>query len=374
MFKLKSEEGMARVGVLKTAHGRVDTPSFKAVATKGAVKPITPEDLHEMGAQEIISNALLLSLKPGLEVIEAHGGLHKFIGWDGTIFTDCGGFQVLSFEKSFHEKTTDEGLVFRSPFDGTRHMLTPGKLIEIQNRLSSDVAMALDHMPLYGCTKQEAAESLRHTHTWMAECRKLHSNPKQLLFGIAQGSVYPDLRKKSIKFIDSLDFDGIAYGGLAVGEPKDKMYKMIKLSTENCSPDKVHYVMGVGNPIDIVECINLGVDSFDSVFPTRNARHGQIFTRKGPINIRNGIFRKDYTPLDEDCSCKVCKTYTKSYIHHLHRTGEPLGMRLASYHNLYFIQELLRDIRKSIKNQEFGSFRKEFLKNYHLKNGKKPQK
>lgn len=367
MFKLKYTDGMARVGVLKTAHGKVDTPSFKAVATKGAVKPITPEDLHEMGAQEIISNALLLSLKPGLEVIKAHGGLHNFIGWDGTIFTDCGGFQVLSMEDSFHEKTTDEGLVFRSPFDGSRHNLTPKRLIEIQESLGSDIAMALDHMPLYGCTKAEAAESLRHTHKWMAECKELHTRKDQLLFGIAQGSVYPDLRKKSIKYIDSLDFDGIAYGGLAVGEPKDKMYRMIKLSTENCSADKVHYVMGVGNPIDLIECINLGVDSFDSVFPTRNARHGQIFTRQGPINIRNGIFKNNYSPLTAECSCKVCKTHTKAYIHHLHRMGEPLGMRLAAYHNLYFIQELLRDVRKAIKQGEWTRFRKDFVKHYKLK-------
>jgi queuine tRNA-ribosyltransferase len=210
---------------------------------------------------------------------------------------------------------------------------------------------------------------VRHTHMWMAECLKLHNNPKQLLFGIAQGSVYPDLRKKSIQYIDSLDFDGIAYGGLAVGEPKDKMYRMIKLSTENCTADKPHYLMGVGNPIDLVECINLGVDSFDSVFPTRNARHGQIFTRKGPINIRNGKLNHDYSALDEDCKCIVCKRHTKAYMHHLHRTSEPLGYRLATYHNLFFIQELLREIRKAIKNQEFASFRKNFVKEYKLKNG-----
>jgi queuine tRNA-ribosyltransferase len=372
MFKLKATEGMARVGVLKTGHGRVDTPSFKAVATKGAVKLITPEELHEMGAQEIISNAFILSLRPGLEVIEAHGGLHKFIGWDGTIFTDCGGFQVLSLEENFHQKTTDEGLEFKSPFDGIKHVLTPTKIMDIQNRLDSDIAMALDHMPLYGCTKEEAAESVRHTNNWMAECLKLHNNKKQLLFGIAQGSVYPNLRKKSIKYIDSLDFDGIAYGGLAVGEPKDKMLKMIKLSTENCTPDKPHYLMGVGNPIDLVECINLGVDSFDSVFPTRNARHGQLFTRDGPINIRNGKFRHDYGPIDTNCKCVVCSKYTRSYMHHLHRTGEPLGLRLASYHNLFFIQQLLKDIRKAISQQGFGEFRKEFLKKYHLKNGPKP--
>ena len=367
MFTIKAEDNKARTAVLNTAHGKVETPNFKAVATKGAVKLITPEDLKEMGAQEIISNAFILFLRPGLEVIEAHHGLHKFMNWDRTIFTDCGGFQVHSLEHDFHLNTTDKGIQFRSPFDGIKHLLTPKKLIEIQERITSDVAMALDHMPLYGCTKKEAIISLKHTHEWMEECKKLHNNPKQLLFGIAQGSVYPDLRKKSVRYIDSLDFDGIAFGGLAIGEPKDKMYDMINISVNNCKKEKPRYVMGIGSPEDILKCIRLGVDTFDSVFPTRNARHGNIFTHNGPVNIENSPYKKDYSKLDQDCNCKVCKKFTKSYMHHLFRTREPLGLRLASYHNLFFIQDMLKQARKAIKNNEFKDFKNNFLKKY--KNG-----
>jgi len=365
MFKLRSEQGLARTGVLETAHGRVETPNFKAVATKGAVKYIEPDDLKEMGASSVISNAFILSLRPGLEIIEDHGGLHKFMDWDQTIFTDCGGFQVFSMENDFHLKTSDKGIEFKSPFDGKLQRLTPETVMDIQNRLGSDVAMALDHMPLYGCSKEDAIESIKHTHVWMEQCKNIHNNDKQLLFGIAQGSIYPELRKKSIKFIDSLDFDGIAYGGLAIGEPKDKMFDMIKLSTENCSKEKMHYAMGIGSPNDLLKCIELGVDTFDSVFPTRNARHGCIFTRDGSINIENSEFKNDYNPLDNNCSCKVCKRYTRSYLRHLIRTKEPLGYRLASYHNLYFIQEMMRDVRKAINNNEFDSFKKDFLEKWN---------
>ena len=364
MFTIKAEDNQARTGVLKTAHGKVETPSFMPVATKAAVKLITTHDLEEMGAQSLISNAFILYLRPGLEIIEEHKGLHNFMHWHNTIFTDCGGFQVLSMEQDFHLKTHDKGIEFKSPFDGTKHSLTPEKTMEIENRLGSDVAMALDHMPLYGCTREQAIDSLKHTHKWMEECKKLHDNDKQLLFGIAQGSIYPDLRKLSIKFIDKLDFDGIAYGGLAVGEPKEKMYEMIKISSENCSKEKPHYLMGVGSPEDLLKCITLGIDTFDSVFPTRNARHAQIFTHNGPINIDNSRFKNDYSALDEECKCQVCKKHTKSYISHLFKTGEPLGLRLASYHNLYFIQDLMKNTRKSINNSEFEDFKKEFLDNY----------
>jgi queuine tRNA-ribosyltransferase len=369
MFNIKAEDGNARTGRIKTAHGYVDTPNFKAVATKGAVKLITTEELKEMGSQEIICNAFILSLRPGLKIIEQHGGLHKFMDWDRTIFTDCGGFQVFSLEQDFHLGITDKGISFRSPFDGTKHLLTPEKTIEIQKSLGSDAAMALDHMPLAGCTREEAILSLKHTHKWMEECRKLHTGGKQLIFGISQGSVFPDLRKKSVRFIDSLDFDGIAFGGLAIGEPKEKMYEMINISVKNCSNDKPRYLMGVGSPEDILKCVSLGVDTFDSVFPTRNARHGQIFTHKGPINIDNACFRDDLSGLDEGCKCKVCRKHTKSYLYHLFKTREPLGLRLASYHNLYFIQDLLKSAKKAINNNEYRDFMKEFLKDY--KNGAK---
>jgi len=368
MFNIRSEDGEARTGILETAHGRVQTPSFKAVATKGAVKLITTDDLREMGAQAVISNAFILSLKPGLDIIEEHGGLHKFMDWDRTIFTDCGGFQVLSMEHDYHLKTTMKGIEFRSPFDGTKHLLNPEKTLDIESRLGSDVAMALDHMPLFGCTKEDAIESLKHTHRWMEECKKIHENKndnnKQLLFGICQGSVFPDLRKKSIQFIDSLDFDGIAFGGLAVGEPKDKMYDMIRICADNCSKEKPHYVMGVGSPPDLIRCISMGVDTFDSIYPTRNGRHAHLFTRDGPVNIDNAPYKEDYGPIDENCKCDVCKKHTRAYINHLFNTKEPLAKRLGSYHNLFFIQQLLKDIRKAINAGEFGQFKKDFLESY----------
>lgn len=367
MFRIKAESDGARTGVIKTAHGNIETPNFKAVATKGAVKMITTDELKEMGAQEVISNAFILYLRPGLEIIEAHGGLHKFMDWDRAIFTDCGGFQVLSMEKEFHVKTTMRGIEFKSPFDGTNHILNPEKLMEIQNRLGSDVAMALDDMPLYGCTRDRAIESLKNTNRWMEECIRLHNNRKQLLYGIAQGSFFPDLRKKAVKSIDSLDFDGIAFGGLAIGEPKDKMYDMIKIASANCSREKPRYVMGVGSPADIIRCIDLGIDTFDSVWPTRNARHGHIFTHDGPMNIENSRFRKDYSKFDEECRCKVCRKHTKSYMSHLFKTREPLGLRLASYHNLFFMYEMLKNARKAIKNDEFSDFKKEFLRRYDKK-------
>ena len=365
MFRICSVDGMARTGFLTTAHGKVTTPSFKAVATKGAVKPLTPDDLLAMGAESIISNAFILSQRPGLEVIEEHGGLHRFMGWDKTIFTDCGGFQVLSLEQDFCMGISSEGIEFRSPFDGSRQLLTPARTMEIEKRIGSDVAMALDHMPTYGCTREEAIESIKNTHSWMEECRRIHDADGQLLFGIAQGSIYPDLRKESVKFIDSLGFDGIAFGGLAVGEPKDKMFEMIRISSENCSQDVPRYVMGLGSPVDILEAISLGIDTFDSVFPTRNARHANLFTRDGPINIDNARFREDVGKIDEGCTCPVCARWTRSYISHLFRTREPLAMRLASHHNLHFIQQMLKDARKAIASSEFMSFKEGFQKRYN---------
>ena len=374
MFDLKATENNARLGQLKTAHGIVDTPSFMAVGTKGAVKLITTSELEDMGAQAMISNAFILYLRPGLEVIKAHGGLHKFMHWHNTSFTDCGGFQVLSLGEEMNNKDnfllgkSINGIKFKSPFDGTKHLLNPETVMEIEHALGSDVAMALDDMPLYGCTYDQAVESLKNTHTWMKDCKRIHDDKyseKQLLFGIAQGSVFPDLRLKSIKYIDSLDFDGIAFGGLCIGEPKEKMHEMVKLSTENCSKEKPRYLMGVGSPEDLLECISLGVDIFDSVFPTRNARHGYLFTSKGDIkDITKAQYREDYTPLDENCKCDVCKKHTKSYMHHLFKTKEPLGLRLASYHNLFFIQDLLKSVRKAISNNEFTDFKKDFLINY----------
>ncbi len=374
MFKITEESGNARCGVLQTGHGRVETPNFKPVATKGAVKLISSDDLHEMGVQELISNAFILYMRPGLDVIEAHGGLHKFMDWDRTIFTDCGGFQVMSLEEDFHVKTSDKGIQFKSPFDGTMQKLDPEKTMEIESRLGSDVAMALDHMPLCGCSRADAIESMKRTHGWMEQCKRIHDriskegnavNPKQLLFGIAQGSTFPDLRKKSVSFVDSLGFDGIAFGGLAIGEPPEKMFKMIKIGCENTKPETPRYVMGVGSPEYILRSVEMGVDTFDSVYPTRNARHAMLFTRKGPINIDNGGFRTDYGPIDPECDCFVCKRHTRAYICHLLRTREPLGLRLASYHNVYWLQKMMKDARAAIAKDEYSDFMRNFLERYN---------
>ena len=371
MFEIKHEDGLARSGILSTPHGKVEMPNFKPVATKAAVKYISTQELEEMGTSSIISNAFILYLRPGLEIIRNHGGLHRFMNWNKTIFTDNGGFQVFSLEKDYHMDITSKGLIFRSPFDGSKHVITPEKTIEIAHTLGSDVAMALDHMPLAGCSRQEAIKSLKHTHAWADECKKLHDNlyknenNKQLLFGIAQGSVFKDLREKSVKFIDKLNFDGIAFGGLAIGEPWDKTKEMIKLSSLNCSKAKPRYVMGLGSPAEILEAIALGVDTFDSVYPTRNARHGQLFTLDGHINIENSCFRDDLSPIDANCKCDVCKRYSRAYIHHLFRTRERLGMRLASYHNLYFMQNLMKEVRKAIKDNEFNEFKENFLNRYY---------
>ena len=370
MFKITSSSGNARAGVLKTAHGKMHTPCFKAVATKAAVKYMPSFMLEKIGQEAIISNAFLLSLRPGLETIKQYGGIHKFMDFNGTIFTDCGGFQVLSLVNDHHLNTTPKGLMFRSPFDGTKVTLTPKNLVQIQHTINSDVAMALDHMPLYGCSKEEAKQSVDNTYAWMKECKNLHdelresTNSKQLMFGIAQGSVYPELREKSTRQIDSLGFDGIAFGGLAVGEPRDQTLKMIELSIKNCSWEKPHYAMGVGNPVDVLNCISLGVDTFDSVFPTRNARHGHLFTRQGTINIKNSKFRNVHSPIDEKCNCETCKRYTIAYVHHLFRAKERVAEMLCTVHNLTFMQELMKDSRKAIEEDRFEEFKDKFIKDY----------
>ena len=356
-YEIVAEDGKARAGILKTKTGRYETPIFMPVATKGAVKLVSAHSLEEIGVDALIANAFLLYLKPGLDVIEKHGGIHRFMNWKKCIFTDSGGFQVLSLS-DFKSKFSDNGLLFKSPFDGKEHLLNPKKVMEIEEKLGSDVAMALDQMPLYGSTKKDVIEATKRTHLWAENCLKEHKDDKQLLFGIAQGSVFKDLRKKSTEFISKLDFDGVALGGLCIGEPKQKMMEMARLSVRILPKNKPRYMMGVGSPRELIECVGQGIDIFDSVWPTRNARHGQALTSKGKLSIENKIYRKDLKPIDNNCGCKICKSYTRAYLHHLFRTKEQLGMKLLSYHNLYFLEELMRNIKDAIKE---GSFRK--LKN-----------
>ena len=358
MFEITSEDGNARVGKLKTVHGTIKTPFFMPVATKAALKHVSQHELEQIGAEAIIANAFILYLKPGLEVIEKFHGIHNFMKWNKVIFTDSGGFQML--REDFLIKATDEGIHFKSPFDGTKHLITPEKAIEIENRINSDVAMTLDELPHYGNDYEANVKSVKRTHEWAVRCKKAHNNDKQLLFGIAQGSVFRDLREKSMKFIDELDFDGIALGGLCIGESKKEMYEMIDFSIKFASEKKPRYLMGVGSPADVINAIAHGVDVFDSAFPTRNARHNCLFTQKGNIDVAKKIYEKDESPIDEECDCYVCKHFSKAYMGHLIRVGEPLGLRYASIHNLHFVQKTVEKARKYIESNEFEELRKSF--------------
>jgi len=358
-FTITAKSGKARTGILKTKTGEYETPFFMPVATKAAPKYLEVSELEELGAKAFISNAFLLYLKPGLEVIKKHKGLHNFTNWKNCIFTDSGGFQVLSLN-DFKDKFTDKGLKFKSPFDGSYHELTPKLLMQIQNTLSSDIAMVLDHMPLHDYTYEQVKEATERTHLFARQCLEHHKDKSQLLFGIIQGGTFQDLRKHSAQFISSLDFDGIALGGLAVGEPLDKMNEMIKVSIVNMPENKPRYLMGVGSPKEIFEAVEQGIDIFDSVWPTRNARHGKIFAHEGYLEIDKSIHKNSIEPLDKSCNCKVCKTYTRAYLHHLIKTNEPTGKKLLSYHNIYFLQTMMKKIKVAIKEGRFKELKDEY--------------
>ncbi len=359
MFKVVHEQGRARVGELKTKTGTYKTPFFMPVSTKAAPKYMDFDDLKESGSYATISNAFLLYLKPGLDIIKKHRGIHGFMNWDGCSFTDSGGFQVLSLN-NFKKRFSDKGLLFSSPYDGSKHLLNPETVMKIEQTIGADVAMAIDQMPLYGDSKDLVEQATNRTHLWAEECLRHHTDKSQLLFGICQGGVFPDLREKSAKFISKLNFDGFAIGGLAVGEPKEDMRKMVKIATEILPKNKPRYLMGVGSPKDIIESVIQGVDIFDSVYPTRCARHGKIMTKEGYIKLANSKFKDDLNPLDKNCQCKICKNYTRSYLHHLLRLNEPLGSRLLSIHNISFVQNLMKEIRQAIINGNLEDLKNEY--------------
>lgn len=354
VFKIINEEGKARYGKLKTAHGIIETPFFMPVATKAAMKHLSNKELDNTNA--IIMNALLISLRPGLDVIKHFNGVHKLMNWDKVVFTDSGGFQVLS--KFFLEKTSSKGFYFKSPYDGKVYLLTPEKAMYIQNVIDSDVAMCLDDVPHHN--SNSVVERVKRTHEWAERCKKAHENKKQLLFGITQGSVDKNLRIKSAKFINNLDFEGVALGGLCIGENKKTMYKIVDISLKHINPERPRYLMGVGSPKDLIECVSHGIDIFDSCFPTRVARHGDLFIKEGKLNIRKGRFSKDENPIEEDCKCYVCKDFSRAYLNHLFKSGVPLAYRYASIHNVHFIQSLMDEIRKSIKKGYFNEIKKEY--------------
>lgn len=366
MFQLKktASSTKARLGTLTTDHGEISTPIFMPVGTLASVKSVKQDELIEkIKAQIILGNTYHLYLRPGCDIIENAGGLHSFMSWDRPILTDSGGYQVFSL--SDNRELTEEGAEFKSHLDGSKHMFTPENVVDIQRTLGSDIMMVLDECPPYPCSYEYAKESMELTHRWEKRGREhfLKTYPKyghqQAQFGIVQGGTYEDLRIESAKYVSNLGFEGIAIGGLSVGEPADLMYEMTDLNTDYLPEDKPRYLMGVGNPANLLHCIARGVDMFDCVLPTRNARNGQIFTRNGYINIRNAKWKNHNKPLDPDFPTDLCQKYKMSYIHHLFRNNELLGLSLASLHNLTFYLWLMENVKERIANDTFHNWYKE---------------
>lgn len=364
----KDENSSARYGTLQTNYGTFETPMFMPVGTKATVKSLSPEELKTAHSGIILSNTYHLWLRPGEDIIDKAGGLHKFMNYDGPILTDSGGFQVFSLVKNKEKDITEEGVTFKSHIDGSKLFLTPEKSIQIQNKLDSDIAMSFDECPPYPSTYEYMKKSVERTLRWAARGKKVHSNENQSLFGIVQGGEFEDLREYSCKETVKMDFDGYSIGGTSVGEDKDTMYKMIDYGIKYLPEDKVRYLMGVGDPIDIIEGTIRGIDIFDCVLPTRIARHGQAFTREGKINFNNAKYKEDFTPVEEGCDCYTCKNYTKAYIRHLITTDEMLGGRLLSIHNIRFLIKLTEELREAIKENRILEYREEFISKYQKNN------
>lgn len=366
MLKIKhcDKRSDARIGELKTKSGRIETPFFMPVATKASVKLMMPEELERSGTKAIISNSLVLSLYPGIETIKKFGGIHKFMNFSGVIFTDSGGFQVI--REGFEPHIDNHGLHFKNPYDGKRELLTPARAMHIQNAINADAIMCLDDMLLPGADTERVALGVQRTYEWAKQCYEHHANKKQILFGITQGGVNSRLRKKSIQLMTSIDFGGFSIGGLAIGEHKKDMFKVIELSCGLLPEDKPRYVMGLGSPQDILHAISHGVDCFDSVYPTRTARRNSLLTRKGPIKILRSIYRHDMGPIEKGCDCYTCRNYSLAYLHHLAKSKELSAMMLNSIHNVAFLQQIVSEAKMHIKEGKFAKFQKEFLKGYKI--------
>lgn len=348
----------ARAGLLHTPHGMFQTPMFMPVGTQATVKTLTPEELHAMGAQIILSNTYHLFLRPGTPLIKEAGELHKFMNWDGGILTDSGGFQVFSLGAM--RKIKEEGVYFRSHIDGSLQFLSPEVATKAQEDLGSDIAMAFDECIPYPAEYDYAKKSTERTTRWAERCIKAHTRDDRGMFGIVQGGMYKDLRKKSAEEISSLPFDGMAIGGLSVGEPHDMMYDILEYTTEWLPKGKARYLMGVGTPDCLVEGVARGIDMFDCVFPTRVARNGMAMVHTGRMNIKNKQYERDFTPLEEGCGCYTCTHFTRAYIRHLYKAEETLALRLLTIHNLYFLLQFMRDMRQAIIDGNFTSFRENF--------------
>jgi queuine tRNA-ribosyltransferase len=356
-------DSQARLGRIVTPHGEVATPAFAPVGTQATVKALDPRDLHELGAELILGNTYHLYLRPGADVVAEMGGLHGFMGWDDPILTDSGGFQVFSLAEQ--RKVSDEGVTFRSHIDGSRHLFTPDLVIRVQEQLGADIIMVLDECA-EPTDRTYNEQALSRTHAWAERCRRAQTRTDQALFGIVQGGVFPDLRQQSAEFLVDLDFPGYAIGGLSVGETKEQMHAMLDVTISALPIGKPRYLMGVGSPEDLLECVARGVDLFDCVLPTRLARNAALFTRQGRLNLRNARFERDAMPIEEGCGCYTCRHFSRAYLRHLFRVGELLAYRLATIHNVHFLLQLMRDMRAAIVAGRFSSFKDGLLANYPI--------
>ena len=359
-FELHTEDqdSQARRGTLTFPRGKVETPAFMPVGTYGSVKGLNPEQVEALGADIILGNTFHLMLRPGTDIIKAHGDLHDFIGWDKPILTDSGGFQVFSLGDM--RKITEEGVQFSSPVNGDKVMMTPESSMQVQRDLGSDIVMIFDECTPYPATHQEAADSMRMSLRWAQRSKEAHGDNSSALFGIIQGGMYEDLRDESLAGLADIDFDGFAVGGLSVGEPKDDMMRVLKHIAPKMPKDKPRYLMGVGKPEDLVEGVRRGIDMFDCVMPTRNARNGHLFTHNGVVKLRNAANKTDTGPIDPECDCYTCQNYSRAYLHHLDKCGEILGATLNSIHNLHYYQTLMAGLRRSLEEGTFASFVDDF--------------
>ena len=367
-FKLSKTSGKARRGELSFPRGKVQTPAFMPVGTYGTVKGMLPRDIEEIGAEIILGNTFHLMLRPGTEVVKQHGDLHDFIQWQGPILTDSGGFQVFSLGDM--RKITEKGVEFKSPIDGSPVFIDPEKSMQVQRDLGSDVVMIFDECTPYPATEKQANDSMQLSLRWAERSKKAHGDNPSALFGIVQGGMYESLRDKSMAGLEEIGFDGYAIGGLSVGEPKEDMIRILEHLGDKMPADKPRYLMGVGKPADLVEAVLRGIDMFDCVMPTRNARNGHLFTSTGVIKIRNAVHRGDTSPLDAECDCYTCQNFTRGYLHHLDKCGEILGAQLNTIHNLRYYQNLMKGLRDAIENDCLNQFVDEF---YRKQGQQRPQ-
>jgi queuine tRNA-ribosyltransferase len=358
--------GKARAGELSTQHGVIKTPVLCPVGTQGSVKTLTPQDVKDVGMEMILANTYHLYLRPGIAVIEKLGGLHKFMNWDGAILTDSGGYQLFSLSKL--RQITDEGVIFRSHIDGSQHTFTPELAIQYQESIGADIIMVLDECIDHNESRERVWAAMVRTHQWAERCLKAHNKPGQALYAIVQGGVFPDLRKQSVEYLTNLNFEGYAIGGLSIGEPKTVTLDITEQTTALLPPDKPRYLMGVGAPEDVVECVARGIDIFDCAMPTRIARNGAFYTWTGRVDIENAMYKEQEAPIDATCNCYTCQNFSAAYLHHLFRSKELLAYRLATIHNLAFMSNLVQSVRNSIIDGTFDIFSHDFLSTYKTTN------